>query len=46
MKSHKDYYWLEDKEERQGELTDRGLFFATMDENKYNVAKEIFLELC
>ena len=46
MKSHKDYYWLEDKEERKGELTDRGLFFATMDENKYNVAKEIFLELC
>ena len=46
MKSHKDYYWLEDKEERQGELTDRGLVFATMDENKYNVAKEIFLELC
>ena len=46
MKSHKDYYWLEDKEERQGELTDRRLFFATMDENKYNVAKEIFLELC
>ena len=46
FKSHKDYYWLEDKEERRDEFTDRGLFFATMDEEKHKVAQEIFERLC
>ncbi len=44
--SHKDYYCIEDKEIRADENTERGLFFASREEDKYNIGKEIFKELC
>jgi len=46
LKSHRDYYWLEDKEERPKERTDRGLFFATKEKEKHKIAEEVFRELC
>ena len=46
LKSHKDYYWIEDKKKRPNEKTDRGLFFATTDEQKYKIGKTVFEKLC
>ena len=46
LKSHKDYYWVEDKEKRPDEHTERGLFFASKRKDKHEIAKRIFEELC
>lgn len=46
LKSHKDYYWVEDKEKRPDEHTERGLFFASRDKDKHEIAKRVFEELC
>lgn len=46
FKSHKDYHYIEDKEEREGELTDRGFMLATKSKEGYETAKKIFEELC
>jgi hypothetical protein len=42
FKALPDYQWLEDKEIREGEKTDRGLFFATTDPKLHEVASRIF----
>ena len=46
LKIHPEYMTIEDKEMRSRELTHRGFLFASKDEDKYQVAKEIFEELC
>jgi 16S rRNA G966 N2-methylase RsmD len=46
LSSHKDYFCLEDKKERVGEKTDRGFFFASRQQDKYKIAKDIFEKLC
>jgi hypothetical protein len=42
FKAQPDYFWLEDARKREGEATDRGLFFATTSEELYRKAKEIY----
>ena len=44
--SHVDYKCIEDKKQREGEKTDRGLFFATINEDTYQIAQEIFKDKC
>lgn len=44
--SHEDYKCVEDKEQRKDELTDRGFLFASTEEDRYSIGKEIFKELC
>ena len=44
--SHVDYKCIEDKEQRKGEQTDRGLLFATINEDKYHIGQEIFKDKC
>jgi hypothetical protein len=39
------YYCIEDRKQREGELTDRGLFLATRDAGLYEVAKQVFADL-
>ena len=46
LKSHRDYFHIEDNKKRQGERTERGLFFASTDESKYRIALDIFNEVC
>ena len=46
LSSHRDYFSIEDKEEREGEQTDRGFFFASTEKENYEIAKNIFEELC
>ena len=46
LKIHPEYMTIEDKEIRSRELTQRGFLFASKDKDKYQVAKEIFEELC
>ena len=44
--SHVDYKCIEDKEQREGEKTDRGLLFATINEDTYQIGQEIFKDKC
>ena len=46
LSSHRDYFSIEDKKEREGERTDRGFFFASREQENYDIAKNIFEELC
>ena len=46
LSSHRDYFSIEDKEEREGAQTDRGFFFASTEKENYEIAKNIFEELC
>ncbi len=46
LSSHRDYFSIEDKKERKGERTDRGFFFASREQENYDIAKNIFEELC
>ena len=46
LSSHRDYFSIEDKKEREGERTDRGFFFASTEKENYEIAKNIFEELC
>lgn len=41
-----DYFCLEDSACRNGELTDRGLFFATTDESLLEIARQAFEKFC
>jgi hypothetical protein len=41
-----DYYCLEDRARRDGERTERGLFFATTDESLFEIAKQAFEKFC
>ncbi len=42
FESHPDYLCIEDSQRRPGERTERGLFFATTDEELYRIAREVF----
>lgn len=44
--SHVDYKCIEDKKQREGEKTDRGLLFATINEDTYQIGQEIFKDKC
>lgn len=46
LKIHPDYKVIEDKKQREGEFTERGFLFASLDEDSYNIAKGVFEELC
>jgi len=46
LKIHPDYKVVEDKEERKGEFTQRGFLFASKDNDTYNIAKDVFEQLC
>jgi hypothetical protein len=46
LKIHPDYKVIEDKKQRKGEFTERGFLFASVDEDSYNIAKDVFEELC
>ena len=46
LSSHKDYFCLEDKQERKSEMTDRGFLLATKSKKNYTIASKIFEELC
>tara|TARA_R100000008_G_scaffold22829_1_gene12161 strand:- start:2892 stop:3518 length:627 start_codon:yes stop_codon:yes gene_type:complete len=46
FKSHEEYHYIEDKESRKGEKTDRGFILATKNKERYEIGKKIFEELC
>jgi SAM-dependent methyltransferase len=42
FKSHPEYHWIEDCEERPGEFTNRGFFFCTKDRQLYEMVQPLF----